>query len=225
MRMVSDSGLAAVVSALPGVPRVVAGGNFATPWQALAVIDEAIAEYRLFMLNAQQGVPDRDGVILESAFIGPGMRDRKGLRYYPCRLSLVPVMLTGTLPPDVVLVQTSPPVDGTVSLGTEVNVLPAAIEAARDRGGLVIAQVNRYMPYTYGDAVLPMGDIDYGIEADIPLASPPPRVPLRTSLAIGDRVADLVPDVDGPQSCHPAGAHPSARDELREAGRELGFAV
>lgn len=176
MRMVSDSGLAAVVSALPGVPRVVAGGNFATPWQALAVIDEAIAEYRLFMLNAQQGVPDRDGVILESAFIGPGMRDRKGLRYYPCRLSLVPVMLTGTLPPDVVLVQTSPPVDGTVSLGTEVNVLPAAIEAARDRGGLVIAQVNRHMPYTYGDAVLPMGDIDYGIEADIPLASPPPRV-------------------------------------------------
>lgn len=194
MRMVSDSRLAAVVRALPGVPRVVAGGNFATPWQALAVVDGAISEYRLFMLNAQQGVPDRDGVILESAFIGPGMRDRERLKYYPCRLSLVPVMLSRTLLPDVVLVQTSPPVGGTVSLGTEVNVLPAAIEAASDRGGLVIAQVNRHMPYTYGDAVLSVGDIDYGIEADVPLASPLPRAPLQTSLAIGERVADLVPD-------------------------------
>jgi hypothetical protein len=30
-----------------------------------------------------------------------------------------------------------------VSLGTEVNVLPAAIEAVRARGGLVIAQLTR----------------------------------------------------------------------------------
>jgi acyl-CoA hydrolase len=173
---------------------VVAGGNFATPWQALTVLDAAIAEYRLFMLNAQQGVPDRDGVVLESAFIGPGMRDSGRLKYYPCRLSLVPVMLAGTLPPDVVLVQTSAPADGTVSLGTEVNVLPAAIESVRARGGLVIAQVNRQMPYTYGDAVLSVGDVDYGIEADAPLASPPVRPALETSAAIGDRVAALVPD-------------------------------
>jgi acyl-CoA hydrolase len=194
VRMISGSRLAAVLSALPGVPRVVAGGNFATPWQALAVLDGTVAEYGLFMLNAQQGVPDRDGVVLESPFIGPGMRGRPRLKYYPCRLSLVPVMLTGILPPDVVLVQTSPPADGTVSLGTEVNVLPAAIEAARARGGLIIAQVNRHMPYTYGDAVLSVGDIDYGIEADAPLPSPPQRPQLETSAAIGDRVAALVPD-------------------------------
>ena len=194
MRIISDSRLAAVLSALPGVPRVVAGGNFATPWQALAVLDGAVAEYGLFMLNAQQGIPDRDGVVLESPFVGPGMRRSTRLKYFPCRLSLVPVMLAGILPPDVVLVQTSPPVDGTVSLGTEVNMLPAAIESARARGGLVIAQVNRHMPYTYGDAVLAVGDIDYGIEADTPLASPAPRPPLETSAAIGDRVAALVPD-------------------------------
>jgi hypothetical protein len=59
------------------------------------------------------------------------MRGRGRLRYYPCRLSLVPALLATALPPDVVLVQTSVPSGGTVSLGTEVNVLPAAIEASR----------------------------------------------------------------------------------------------
>ena len=194
MRLVSEQRLATVLTGLPGPPRVVAGGNFATPWNALAVLDAAVEEYRLFMLNAQPGVPDRDGVIIESPFIGPGMRGRPGLRYFPCRLSLVPVLLAGALQPDVVLVQTSVPADGTVSLGTEVNVLPAAIEAVRSRGGLVIAQLNRQMPYTYGDAVLTLDQIDYAIEADLPLPSPVTGPVRDTSESIGRRVAELVPD-------------------------------
>ena len=36
MRVVSESRLGAVLGALPGTPRIVAGGNFATPWQALS---------------------------------------------------------------------------------------------------------------------------------------------------------------------------------------------
>ncbi len=194
MRIVPESTLAAELSALPGIPRVVAGGNFATPWRALAVLDAAVAEYRLFMLNAQAGVPDRDSVILESPFVGPGMRGRAGLRYFPCRLSLVPVLLAGALLPDVVLVQTSVPADGSVSLGTEVNVLPAAIETVRSRGGLVIAQLNPQVPYTYGDSVLSADDIDYAIETDVPLPVPPQRPPRDSSASIGDRVAALVPD-------------------------------
>jgi acyl-CoA hydrolase len=193
MRVLSAERLGQVLGALPGTPRVVAGGNFATPWQALAVLDAAVAEYRLFMLNAQAGVPDRDGVTLETPFVGPGMRGRDRLRYFPCRLSLVPVLLASALPPDVVLVHTSAPAGGTVSLGTEVNLLPAAIEAARARGGLVIAQLNPRMPYTHGDAVLDTGQIDYAIEADGMLPSPPSRPPSPVSAAIGDRVAALVP--------------------------------
>ena len=194
MRIVPETRLGAVLSALPGIPRVVAGGNFATPWRALAVLDAAVAEYRLFMLNAQEGVPDRDGVILESPFVGPGMRGRAGLRYFPCRLSLVPVLLAGALPPDVVLVQTSVPAGGSVSLGTEVNVLPAAIETVRSRGGLVIAQLNPQVPFTYGDSFLAVDDIDYAIETDVPLPVPPQRPPRDSSASIGDRVAALVPD-------------------------------
>lgn len=194
MRVVTESKLAAVLGGLPGIPRVVVSGNFATPWRALAILDEVTAEYHLFALNAQPGVPDRDGVILESAFVGAGMRGRNGLRYFPCRLSLVPSLLKEALPPDVVLVHTSVPVNGTVSLGMEVNVLPAAIEAARMRGGLIVAQLNPNMPYTYGDAVLAGEEIDYAIEADTPLPSPPLRPALDVSQAIGERVAGHVPE-------------------------------
>lgn len=192
MRIVSEAELAAVLSRVAGRPRVVVSGNFATPFVALGVVDKALAEYRLFALNAQPGFPDRDGVTLETPFVGAGMRGHRMLRYFPSRLSLVPNLLHGSLPPDVVLVHTSTPVDGTVSLGTEVNILPAAIEAVRARGGLVIAQVNPRMPYTYGDAVLPVDVVDHAIEVDEPLASPAPRVVGDVSRQIGARVADLV---------------------------------
>ncbi|WP_286989255.1 acetyl-CoA hydrolase/transferase C-terminal domain-containing protein [Thermomonospora sp. CIF 1] len=193
VRVISESQLAAVLAGVPDDPRVVAGGNFATPHRALRILDETVARYRLFMLNAQKGVPDRDGVVLETPFVGAGMRGREGLRYFPCRLSLVPNLLKETLPPDVVLIQTTVPASGAVSLGIEVNILPAAIEAVRERGGLVIAQFNPRMPFTYGDAVLPADEIDYAIEADRPLAAPEPRPRTGVARRIGQRVASLIP--------------------------------
>jgi acyl-CoA hydrolase len=194
MRFITEAKLSTVLTGLPGTPRVVTSGNFATPWRALAALDAALPEYRLFVLNAQVGVPDRPGVILETPFVGSGMRGRPGLRYYPCRLSLVPQLLTGALPPDVVLVHTSALADGTVSLGVEVNVLPAAIEAVRARGGLVIAQVNPRMPYTFGDGVLPVSEIDYAIEVDEALPTPVHRPVTDVCQTIGEHVAALVPE-------------------------------
>ncbi|MDQ3788759.1 MAG: 4-hydroxybutyrate CoA-transferase [Actinomycetota bacterium] len=194
MRVLSESQLAAAFSAVGGVPRVVVSGNFATPHRVLDVLDKAVAEYRLFVLNAQPGIPDRDGVTLETPFVGPGMRGRPALRYFPSRLSLVPHLFKQTLPPDVVVVHTSTPVDGTVSLGTEVNILPAAIEAVRARGGMVVAQLNPRMPYTYGDAVLSCDEIDHAVEVDEPLASPAHRPVDEVFHEIGGRVAELVPE-------------------------------
>lgn len=194
MRVVTESMLESVLAGLEGQPRVVVSGNFATPWQAVKVLDACLPEYHLFALNGQAGIPDRDGVILESPFVGPGMRASSRLRYLPCRLSLVPNLIKGAIPPDVVLVHTSVPANGTVSLGTEVNVLPAAIEAVRARGGLVVAQLNRHMPYSGGDAVLAEDEIDLAIEADAPLSSPTPRVTGDVHQAIGERVAQLVPE-------------------------------
>ena len=65
MRVLSERRLAVELGALAGTPRVVAGGNYATPWRALSVLDGTVARYRLFALNAQAGVPDRDGVTFE----------------------------------------------------------------------------------------------------------------------------------------------------------------
>ena len=67
-------------------PRVVVSGNGAVPWTMIAAIDAAVPEYRLFLLNGPVGLPDRDGVTLESAFVGSGMRKSPHLEYYPARL-------------------------------------------------------------------------------------------------------------------------------------------
>jgi acyl-CoA hydrolase len=139
-------------------------------------------------------MPERDGVLHETPFVGPGVRRSPRLDYLPARLSLVPRLFARTHPPDVVLLHTTAPRAGRVSLGVEVNILPAAVEEVRRRGGLVIAQVNPHMPWTYGDGVIPTDMIDLGIEVDAPLQSPTPRDPGDIELRIGDRVAALVAD-------------------------------
>jgi acyl-CoA hydrolase len=146
------------------------------------------------MLNAQHGIPDRVAVSYETAFVGPGMRNHERLNYIPARLSLVPELLRDHFRPDLVLLHTSMPRHDTVSLGIEVNVLPAAIESARAHGGLVIAQANKNMPYTYGDAQVYTDDIDYLIEVDEPLAEHQPGDIDECSFAIGELVAQRVAD-------------------------------
>ena len=89
------------------------------------------------------------------------------------RLSLVPRLFSTVRPVDAVLVHTSLPHEGKVSLGIEVNILPAAIEQARARGGLVIAQMNSRMPYTFGDGEIRLDLIDGALEVDAALATPP----------------------------------------------------
>jgi acyl-CoA hydrolase len=194
VRTVTDEKIAAAVAALPGVPRVVASGNAAAPLHTLGVIDGALDAWRLHMLNAPSGVPDREGVRLETTFAGAGMRDKPNLDYVPSRLSLVPALFRDTRPPDVVVVHTSAPVNGRVSLGCEVNVLPAAIDAARARGGLVVAQVNPHMPYTYGDGEIDCDDVDLAVEVDQPLGVVARREPDDCARSIAERVAALVRD-------------------------------
>src|SRR5512144_909063 len=182
------------LAGLPEQPRIVTSGSFATPWQLLGEIDRLLPTYRLWAINAQKGLPDREGGELETPFVGPGMRTSPRLHYMPSRLSLVPTLFERASPPDVVLVHTSLPRNGSVSLGTDVTVLPAAIEAVRRRGGVVLAQANRYMPYTHGDGELSLEDIDLVVDADAPLPSPPTPEGDDASAEIGERVASLVGD-------------------------------
>lgn len=197
MRLSSVDDVIHRIAALPSGPegpRIVVSGNFGSPGSALASIDAGLDRYRLWALNGQKGLPDREGVILETCFVGAGMRKSPRLRYVPSRLSLVPRLFRDALRPDVVLLHTTVPRDGRVSMGTEVNVLPAAVESVRRHGGLVVAVMNPNMPYTYGDGELTLDEIDLAVEVEEPLASPP-AIPLDdTSQAIGERVAALVGD-------------------------------
>ena len=138
--------------------------------------------------------PLHDGVVPETTFVGPGFRRHPRLSYVPCRLSMVPRLFHGPLAPDVVVVHTTTPRDGRVSLGLEVNVLPAAIEAARARGALVVAQLNPRMPWTFGDAEVSVEDIDLGVEVDAVLATHTARPPGDDARLIGSRVAAEIGD-------------------------------
>lgn len=131
---------------------------------------------------------------VETPFVGPGARGHERLEYLPMRLSLVPRCFASLRPPDAVLVQTTPPQDGRVSLGVEVNILPAAIEEVRRRGGLVVAQVNREMPYTFGDAELDVDDVDLALEHEVPLAACAPSVGDDAVSEIAARVAAYAGD-------------------------------
>jgi len=121
------------LAAIKGVPRVVVGGNATTPWLVLEAIDRSIERYRLYQLNSPAGIPVRSGVIAETSFVGPGMRHHPALQYVPSRLSMVPVLFQRTLPPDVVVLHCAPAQDGMLSMGIEVNILPAAVDACRAR--------------------------------------------------------------------------------------------
>lgn len=196
MRVTSEQQLEDALAALPVCePRVVASGNLATPRALLDAFARAVERYRLFMLAAQAPLPIRDGVIFETPFVGPGMRDAgRRLDYLPMRLSLVPRLFATMRPPDIVLLHTSTPGKGKVSLGIEVNILPAALEAVRARGGLVVAQLNPNMPYTLGDSELDEELIDLAIEAPEDLHSPVLGPVHEHAEQIAELVAGMVQD-------------------------------
>lgn len=195
MQIVAESEILARLQSLQEAePRLVVSGNYSTPWELVRLANQSLERCRAFILNPQPGWPIRDGFITETPFVGPGVRDDPNLDYLPMRLSLAPRLFASLRRPDVVLVQTSLPRDGKVSLGIEVNILPAAIEEVRRRGGVVIAQMNSHMPYTRGDSEVETDLIDLAIEMESILPSPDPRVLDDAAQAIGEAVGHLAVD-------------------------------
>lgn len=173
--------------------RVVASGNTAPPWTLLQLLDDSVPRFELFMLNAPCGIPTRPGVAHVTPFVGPGMRGGPGLSYLPARLSHVPTLFTTRFVPDVVLVTVSAPIAGSWSLGAEVNILPAAMEACRAAGGVVLAESRDDVPFTFGDGTLRGDDLD-GVLATTSPARTHPKVTSVGSdiVSIGTQVAARV---------------------------------
>jgi acyl-CoA hydrolase len=221
MDVVTESVVATALRTLPGPePRLVAGGNFGTPWELVRLADNTLERCRLLVMNPQAGWPRRYGMVTESPFLGAGVRNDPTVDYLPMRLSLVPALFGSVRPPDAVLIHTSTPRHGKVSLGIEVNILPAAIEAARRRGGLVIAQLNASMPYTHGDAEIDVDQIDLAVEASAALPTPAQRPPDDVASRIGELVATMA--IDGATLQVGIGQVPDAALGQMHARRSLG---
>lgn len=70
----------------------------------LAIANEVIPEFKLHILNAHgDGIPDREGVTYETAFVCPAMCNHPRLGYTPSRLSLLPLLIRNFYRPDTVL--------------------------------------------------------------------------------------------------------------------------
>jgi acyl-CoA hydrolase len=130
-----------------------------------------------------------------SFFIGKNVRHTISAgngSYTPVFLSEIPNLFKrGIVKVDVVLIQVSPPDEhGFCSLGVSVEGTVAAIESAK----YVVAQINKYMPRTFGDSILHISKIDLAVEYHCPIyASEVLQISEKEEI-IGKYVANLIED-------------------------------
>lgn len=137
----------------------------------------------------------KDHFTLRSFFVSNSVRhwlDRGYGSTIPRFLGEVPALFRdGTCPIDVALINCSlPDKDGNVSFGVSADLATAAVECAR----VVIAQINPHMPFSFGDPVINIRDIDACVEVDDPLVEVPTAVPNDAEVKIGNFIAEIIPD-------------------------------
>ncbi len=112
-------------------------------------------------------------------------------KYHPMHLVEIPKYARQSDGFDVVMLTVSgPDISGQYSLGTTVEGLLAAIRSAKDKGGIVIAERNKKMPFVLGSTI-PAESIDYLIDTDYELPVSPVKAPDDVAQKIGDIIAEL----------------------------------
>ena len=132
---------------------------------------------------------------VNSFFIGRNVRElyQEGRGdYTPVLMFDIPALLrSGRLPLDVALIQVTPPDKrGKMSLGVSVDIVKSAAENA----SLVIAQVNPKMPWTRGDSLIDVYDLDILVPSEVDLIERTVEEPPEITQKIAQLVAALVPD-------------------------------
>lgn len=131
-----------------------------------------------------------------SWFHGPG--SRKGMKsrkisYYPNHLHFMGSKRLAAIKPDIFVGTASYPDEhGFVSLSMS-NVYEKEVIEQAD---IVIIEINKNCPRTFGDVELHINDIDYLIEADYELPIVPSAEPNEKDLAIGKYIAEYIKDGD-----------------------------
>lgn len=110
----------------------------------------------------------------------------------PCFLGEVPRLFReGICPVDVCLLNCSlPDKNGYVSYGVSADLAYSAAYSAK----IVIAQINRRMPFSFGDPVIHLSQLAAAVEVDDPLVEVPTPEPTPAEIALGNNVAALIPD-------------------------------
>lgn len=137
----------------------------------------------------------KDSFLVDSFFVANSVRkwiDEGYGTMTPRFLGEVPALFRDrTCPIDVALINCSlPDAEGNVSFGVSADLATSAVECAR----IVIAQINKQVPFSYGDPVINLSQIDAAVEVDDPLVEVPTAVPTEKEIKIGNYIAELIPD-------------------------------
>ncbi len=112
-------------------------------------------------------------------------------KYHPMHLSEIPKYVTNYIKPDIAMISVSgPDSGGNYSLGTTVEAVYAAVTTAKKKGGVVIAERNKHMPFVLGSTIHE-SKIDYLLDTDYTLPSSPVREPDDRAMRIGEIIAAL----------------------------------
>lgn len=131
-----------------------------------------------------------------SWFHGPGSRKAQKLRkisYYPNNLHFMGSKRLAAIKPNIFVGTASYPDEhGFVSLSMSNVYEKEVLEQAE----IVIIEINKNCPRTFGDVELHVNDIDYLIETDYALPIVPSAEPNEKDLAIGKYIAEYIKDGD-----------------------------
>lgn len=137
----------------------------------------------------------KDSFIVDTCFVSNNVRRWVNAGYgtvTPRFLGEVPQFFTdGSWPCDVALLNCSlPDKDGYVSFGVSADLATSAARNAKK----VIAQINPHVPFSYGDPVIHLSELAAAVQVDDPLVEVPTPEPSEADIAIGNYIAERIPD-------------------------------
>ena len=168
--------------------------------QAMTDRHEELEDVEIISAHTEGEIPYADDKYeksfkINSFFVGHNLRPyvQSGRAHYiPIFLSEIPNLFRrGKMPIDVALVTVSVPNDkGFCSLGCSVDISNAAIDTAK----IVIAQVNRNMPFVHGNGIIHVSNIHALVGEDSPLYELKSSPITDIERQIGENIAGLVED-------------------------------
>lgn len=184
---------------------IVVQGSTSIPQVLLRALTERASELRDVKIITGFGVAAEDAPYAKkeyidsfralNIFVSNNMRNamREGTAdTIPCFLGEVPSLFrSGLIPVDVAFLNVSEPDEnGYCSYGISADIAYSGAECAKT----IIAQVNKYMPRTFGDPVIHISQISAMCRGDEPLVEVPTPTPSAIDTKIGNFIAAEIPD-------------------------------